>query len=349
MSEANHTVKVVVDAMGGDYAPEEIVKGAVLAAEKNDDDTEIILVGPSDIVATELAKYSTSHLPLHCAGADGFIGESESPAVALRRRPNASIAVAFKMVKAGEADAVVGAGSTGALVTSAIRSMGLLEGIERPVVGGPFFGVAPNTILMDCGVNVDSKPSHLLTFAVVGSIYAKKLLNIDNPTVALLNVGAEENKGNKLTRETHPLLQKSGLNFIGNIEGNEILSGRANVIVCDGFVGNILIKFGEGGMELIKSVLRNKVNSYPLLRLFKRPFKVLTSSMFGENGINPGIGDGLIWGVDGVALKIHGASRAPDVAKRIAQAKLVVEMDIIDSLKSELAAIRSQLNLGKEQ
>ena len=345
MSEAKHKVKVAVDAMGGDYAPEEIVKGAVLAVEKNDNDTEVILVGPSDTVAAELAKYKTSNLPLHCVEADGFIGERESPAVALRRRPNASIAVAFKMVKSGEADAVVGAGSTGALVTSAIRSMGMLAGIERPVVGGPFFGVAPNTILMDCGVNVDSKPSHLLTFAVIGSIYAKKLLNITNPTVALLNIGAEENKGNKLTRETYPLLKKSGLNFIGNIEGNEVLSGGANVIVCDGFVGNILIKFGEGGIELVRNVLRNKINSYPLLRVFKKPFKVLSSSMFGENGAGASIGDGLIWGVDGIAVKIHGASRASDVARKIAQAKLVVDMDLVGSLKSELAAIRSQLNL----
>jgi len=199
--------------------------------------------------------------------------------------------------------------------------------------------------LMDCGVNVDSKPSHLLTFAVIGSIYAKKLLNIANPTVALLNIGAEDNKGNKLTRETYPLLQKSGLNFIGNIEGNEVLKGRANVIVCDGFVGNILIKFGEGGIELIRSVIRNKVNSYPLLRFFKKPFKVLSSSMFGENGAGNSIGDGLIWGIDGIAVKIHGASRAPDIARKIAQAKLLADMDVIGSLKSELAAIRSQLNL----
>ena len=343
MSEATHTVTIAVDAMGGDYAPEEIVKGAVLAAEKND--VEVALVGPKDIVAGALARYKVSNLPVYCVGSEGFIGESESPAVALSRRPNASIAVAFKMARAGEADAVVGAGSTGALVTCAVRAMGLLEGIERPVIGGPFFGIAPSTIIMDCGVNVDSRPEHLLTFAVVGSIYAKKLLNIDNPTVALLNIGAEENKGNKLTRETYPLLKKSGLNFIGNIEGNEILNGRVNVIVCDGFVGNILIKFGEGGIDLIKSVLRNKVNSSPLLRLFKKPFKILSSSMFGENGASGGIGDGLIWGVDGIAVKIHGASRAPDVARKIAQAKQVVDMDLIGSLKSELAAISNKIKL----
>ena len=339
MNEAKHTVKVAVDAMGGDYAPEEIVKGAVLAAEK--DGVEISLVGPADTVASELAKYDISHLPLHCVGADGFIAEGESPALAVRRRPNSSIAVAVKMVKAGEADAVVGAGSTGAVVTSVLRYLGMVEGIERPVVGGPIFGVAPNTILMDCGANVDSKPCHLLTFAIVGSIYAKKLLNIANPTVALLNVGSEENKGNELTRETYPLLQKSGLNFIGNIEGNEILSGRANVIVCDGFVGNILFKFGESGVDFVTNQLKSKLKSYPLLGLFKRPFKDLTS-LFGEPH---GIGDGLIWGVNGIALKIHGASRASDVAKKIAQAKLVVDMDVVGSLKSELAAIRGQLKL----
>jgi glycerol-3-phosphate acyltransferase PlsX len=339
MREINRPVRVALDAMGGDYAPEEIVKGAVLAAEQSD--VEIILSGPEDAVATEFAKYDVSHLPLHCIGADGFISEGEAPALAVHRRPNSSIAVAVKMVKTGEADAVVGAGSTGALVASALRFLGMVEGIERPVVGGPIFGIAPNTILMDCGANVDAKPYHLLTFAVVGSIYARKLLNIANPTVGLLNIGAEESKGNELTRETYPLLKKSGLNFIGNIEGNEILSGRANVIVCDGFIGNVLFKFGESGIDLITNQLTGKLRANPFLRIFKRPLKDLTSFL----GEPHGIGDGLIWGVNGVALKIHGASRAQDVAKKIAQAKLVADMDIIGSLKSELAVVRSQLNL----
>ena len=339
MRETRRKVKVALDAVGGDYAPEEIVKGAVLAAQQ--DDVEISLVGPADVINDELAKYDFSHLPLHFVESDGSIDETESPALAVRRRPNASIAVAVKMVKAGEADAVVGAGSTGALVTSALRFLGMVDGIQRPVVGGPIFGVAPNTILMDCGANVDTKPYHLVTFAVVGSIYAKKLLNVANPTVALLNIGAEENKGNELTRQTYPLLQKSGLNFIGNIEGNEILSGRANVIVCDGFVGNILFKFGESGVEFVTNLVKSKLKSYPLLSLFKRPFKDLTS-LFGESY---SIGDGLIWGINGITLKIHGASRASDVAKKVAQAKLVVDMDVVGSLKTELAAIRSQLNL----
>jgi glycerol-3-phosphate acyltransferase PlsX len=339
MSQTKQTVRIALDAMGGDYAPEEIIRGAVMAAEKGD--LEVALVGPTDTLDAELAKYDVSHLPLHCVEAEGFISEVESPAMAVLRRPNASIAVAIKMAKEGEVDAVVGAGSTGALVTSAIRFMGLVEGIERPVVGGPIFGVAPNTILMDCGANVDCKPYHLVTFAVVGSIYAKKLLNIANPTVGLLNIGAEENKGNELTRATYPLLKKSGLNFIGNIEGNEILSGRANVIVCDGFIGNILFKFGESGVEMVTSWLKSKLKAHPLFGLFKRSFKDLTS-LFGEPYTT---GDGLIWGVDGIALKIHGASRAADVAKKIAQAKLVVDMDVVGSLKSELATIRSQLKL----
>lgn len=339
MKQSNRTVRVALDAMGGDYAPEEMVRGAVMAAEK--EGVEISLVGPDDAIAGELAKHDISHIPLHCVEADGFVSEGESPALAVRRRPNASIAVAVKMVKAGEADAVVGAGSTGAMVTSVLRFLGMVEGIERPVVGGPIFGVAPNTILMDCGASVDSRPYHLLTFAVIGSIYAKKLLDIAEPTVALLNVGSEENKGNALVRETYPLLQKSGLNFIGNIEGNEILSGRANVIVCDGFVGNILFKFGESGIELVKNWLKSKFKLYSLLGLFTKPLRDLTS-FFGEP---QGIGDGLIWGVNGIALKIHGASRAPDVAKKIAQAKRVVDMDVVGSLKTELAAMRGQLNL----
>jgi len=189
MVRTNQRVRVAVDAMGGDYAPVEIVKGAVLAAEKND--LEVVLVGPTDIVEAELAKYGASRLPIRCVRADEFIKEGENPALAVRRKPNASIAVAARMVKAGEADGLVSAGPTGAMVSAAIQYLGMIEGIERPVLGGDIFDPAPNTVLFDCGVNIDCKPYHLLTFAVIGSVYCKKLLNVANPTVGLLNIGAE--------------------------------------------------------------------------------------------------------------------------------------------------------------
>ncbi len=316
MVRANRRVRVAVDAMGGDYAPGEIVKGVVLAAEKGD--VDIALVGPTDIVEAELAKYDASHLSIRCVRADEFIKEDENPALAVRRKPNSSIVVATRMVKEGEAGGLVSGGPTGAIVSAAIQYLGMIEGIERPVLGGAIFDPAPNTVIFDCGVNIDCKPYHLLTFAVIGSIYCKKLLNIANPTIGLLNIGAEESKGNQLARETYRLLQRSGLNFIGNVEGNEIMSGRANALVCDGFVGNVVFKFVES------------------LGLFK--------DLAGRDK-KQDLGGGLIWGVNGIVRKLHGASRAPHVAVKINHVKLAVEADLIGAVKSELATFARELKL----
>ena len=312
----NQRIRIVVDAMGGDYAPGDIVRGAVLAAEKGD--VEITLVGPMDTVEAELAKYDVSHLPISCIRADEFIKEGENPALAVRRKPNASIAVAAKVVKEGGADGLISAGPTGALVSSAIQYLGMIEGIERPVIGGAIFDAVPNTVVFDCGVNMDCKPYHLLTFAIIGYVYCKKLLNIANPTIGLLNIGAEEAKGSQLTRETYSLLQRSGLNFIGNIEGNQMMSGRANVLVCDAFVGNILFKFVES-------------------------IGIFRDSADREEKHN--LGGGLIWGVNGIVRKVHGADRAHHVAVKIQHTKQAVELDLIGELKSELTSITREIKL----
>jgi glycerol-3-phosphate acyltransferase PlsX len=341
MAGAKSRIRIAIDAMGGDYAPGEIVKGAAAAVEK-DDDIEVILVGPTNTVEAELAKYDISGLPIRYVNSDDFIQEGEHPALAVRRKPNSSIAVAIKMVKAREADALVAATATGAIVTSAIQFLGMINGIDRPVLGGPLTSLAPNTVILDLGVNVDCKPEHLLNFAIIGSVYARLFLNIANPTVALLNIGKEEGKGNKLTRETYPLLQKSGLNFIGNVEGNGIFTGQANVVVCDAFVGNTLFKFMEGGAEMIGNYFKDKANSYPMLsHLLKGKVKELMASL----ALPDSAGGGLIWGVDGIVMKMHGHSRAPDVTIKIAQAKMVVERDVVSCLKSELAKIRKHINL----
>lgn len=308
--KANQKTRVVVDAMGGDYAPEEIVKGVVLAAKKND--VEIFLVGPQDIVKAELAKYDTSGLPVRLIPADDYIREGENPALAARRKPNSSIAVAMRMMKEGEADGLISGGPTGAVVTSAICTIGMIEGMERPVIGGAIFDSAPKTVVFDCGVNMDCKPYHLLTFAVLGSVYCKKLLGVADPAIGLLNIGAEGSKGNQLTKETYSLLEKSGLNFIGNIEGFDLLSERANVVVCDAFVGNVLFKLVES------------------IGLFED-----TAGADEKRDL----GGGLIWGVNGIVRKIHGHSRASHVALKISHVKLAVEVDLIGAIKSELAAI----------
>jgi len=341
MPEASRKVRIAVDAMGGDYAPEEVVKGAVLAAQKND--VEITLVGPTDILERELTKYSFSNnLPIYLVQASEVIKEGEPPALAVRHKPNSSIAVAAKLVKLGEADALVSAGSSGAVAVSAIQFIGMVEGVERPAIGGTCGSFAPNTVVMDMGANVDCKPYHLLTFAIAGSVFAKKLLRIANPTVGLLSTGTEESKGNEVVRESYFLLKESGLNFIGNIEGSDILSGRANVIVCDGFVGNVLFKFYESMGDHALEWIRRKLKRYPPLRgmaklLFNRFFPVTKMSYESEEE-----GGGILWGVDGVVRIGHGSYRAPHIAHAIASAKMAVKADIVGCLKSELAKFEKE-------
>jgi glycerol-3-phosphate acyltransferase PlsX len=332
----NGRIRVAVDAMGGDYAPEEIVKGAVLAAQK--DDVEVFLVGIANTLKQELAKYElTNGSAVHIVGASDFIRENESPVDVIRRKPDCSVAVAAKMVKSGKADALLSAGSSGAAAISAIQYIGMLDGVYRPAIVGSLGSFASNTVMVDLGANVDCKPHQFLTFAIAGSVYAKKFLNIADPKIALLSMGSEETKGSEAVREAYSLLKNSGLNFIGNIEGGDILKGKANVIVCDGFVGNVLLKFFEsiGGHAQVWT--ERKLKKHPPVRalaglLFKRLFPATKISSETEKH-----GGGILWGVDGVVKIAHGASRAPQIADAIESAKEAVKAGVVESMKSELA------------
>ncbi len=332
----NGKIRVAVDAMGGDYAPGEIVKGAVLAARK--DDVEILLVGTTTILDKELAKYKlTNGSSINVIEASDVIKENESPVDVIRRKPNCSVAIAAKMVKSGEADALLSAGSTAAAAISAIQFMGMVDGVYRPALVGSLGSFAPNTVMVDLGANVDCKPHQFLTFAIAGSVYAKRFLNISDPKIALLSTGSEESKGNDAVREAYALLKNSGLNFIGNIEGGDILSGRANVIVCDGFVGNVILKFYESIGGYAQVWTEQKLRKHPPLRalarlLFKSLFPATKMSRETEKQ-----GGGILWGVDGVVKIAHGASRAPNIANAIESAKEAVKAGVVESLKSELA------------
>jgi len=333
----NGRIRVAVDAMGGDYAPGEIVKGAMLAARK--DDVEIFLVGAPDVLEKELAKhkFTANGSPIHIVGAGDFIKENESPVDVVRRKPNCSVAVAAKMVKSGEADALLSAGSSGAAAISAIQFIGMLDGVYRPAIVGSLGSFAANTVMVDLGANVDCKPHQFLTFAIAGSVYAKKFLNIADPKIALLSTGGEETKGSEAVREAYSLLKNSGLNFIGNIEGSDILSGKANVIVCDGFVGNVLLKFYESIGAYAQVWTERKLKKYLPLRalvrlLFKGLFPATKISSETEKQ-----GGGILWGVDGVVKIAHGASRAPQIANAIESAKEAVKAGVVESLKLELA------------
>jgi glycerol-3-phosphate acyltransferase PlsX len=328
-------VRIALDAMGGDYVPRETVGGAVMAAREGG--VEVILVGPEDVLKGELEKHQIEGLPIRQIASERGIREDESPVTALRQNPQSSIAVATRLVKTGEADAVVSMGSTGATMASAVMILETMEGIKRPLVGGVFLGFTPKTMVFDMGASVDCKPRQLLSFATMGSIAARKVLGIAQPTVALLSTGTEKGKGNRAVKEAYQLLEKSNLNFIGNVEGIDVPLGRANVIICDGFVGNILIKFCEGMGECIAQRLRDSLRD----RLPPSDIEDIATDIISQTSTPDVEGGGLLYGVNGVVVVGHGRFRAPEIAKCIHQAEKVVRSGLIDALRSELAEIEA--------
>ncbi|TEU11193.1 MAG: phosphate acyltransferase PlsX [Anaerolineales bacterium] len=327
-------VRVAVDAMGGDYAPAEVVRGTVQAARKTG--VEIVLVGSEEQLRAELASHDAANLPLRIHHTDQLIADGEPPAAALRKKRRASVSVAAQLVKEGRAEAAVSMGHTGAAMIAANWILGGIKGIDRPVGGGIPFALAPRTVVLDMGPNVDCKPRQFVQFAVLGTAYARCLLGLDNPTVALLANGSEEGKGNHQSREAYQLLKKSGLNFIGNVEGWDLLSGRANVIVCDGFVGNILLKFGEGLSAALARWLRERLASL----LPPTEIQHLTDELQEMMEFEKRLGGVPLLGVKGVMVVGHGRSRASGVEKAIGQAKLAVESHLIETIEKELAKIR---------
>jgi len=323
-------VRIAIDAMGGDFAPGEIVKGAVQAARELE--VDILLAGSKADLEHELSQYDIAGLPISIVDAPEKIADGEQPAMAVFRKPNSSVVVAARLVKEEKADAFISAGSTGALMTSALQNLGTLPGIDRPIAGGPFLGLAPRTIVLDLGASVGCQPYHLVNFAVAGTVYARSFYGIENPTVGLLNVGAEEGKGNDQAKEAFKLLQKSGLNFIGNVEGMDIVRGKANVIVCDGFVGNILIKFCEGLGRGISGWLQKELAGILAPEILKETTTKL------EKMVSPGVvlGGGPLWGVNGVASKAHGSSQALHIVFTVKQTKQAVESNFIPHLRAEL-------------
>jgi glycerol-3-phosphate acyltransferase PlsX len=332
-------MKIAVDAMGGDYAPGDVVKGAVMAARESK--LGIILVGQQGKIKTELAKYDVAGLDIEIVHTDEYLVEGEQPAYALRAKRSASIALATKLVRDGKAQAVFSAGPTGGVIASALMILGMLEGVSKPVLGGPFVGFAPNTVIMDVGGNVDVRPDQLLDFAIVGTVYARTLLNIANPTVGILSIGAEEGKGNELVKTAYPLFKKSGLNFIGNIEGYDIPTGKANVVVCDGFVGNVLVKFYECMGHVTARWLENRLKG----KMSEGDIKEVCSGLLKMTNAADAAGGGPIWAVNGLAIKAHGRSRADEIARGIAYVKELAEKDIVNALKKELSDIRARLNV----
>ena len=329
-------IRVAVDAMGGDNAPAEIVKGAVEAL-KASTDLKVILVGQEEAVQQELSKYQYDASRMEVVNATEIIEMAEPPVQAIRSKKDSSIVVAMKLVKNGEADAFVGAGSTGAVLVGGQLIVGRLKGVERPPLAPLLPTEKGASLLIDCGANVDARPSHLVQFAKMGSIYMENVMGVKNPRVAIVNIGAEEEKGNALVKETFPLLKAcQDINFIGSIEARDIPSGYADVIVCEAFAGNIILKLYEGvGATLISmvkkgmmSTLRSKIGALLVKPALKTTLKKFDTSQYG--------GAPLL-GLKGLVVKTHGSSKAVEVKNSILQCIAFKEEKINEKIKEQIS------------
>ncbi len=311
-------MKIAVDAMGGDNAPHAVVAGAVQAAKEFG--VGIILVGIEQVIREELGKHHHAKaLPLEIRNATEVVDMLDSPATVFRRKKDSSIRVANELVKSGEAVAVISAGHTGAAMATSLFVLGKLEGIERPAIATIMPTMKGACIILDVGANVDCKPNHLLQFAIMGEVYSKYLLKNLNPRVGLLSIGEEATKGNELTKEAFKLLTETSLNFIGNVEGRDVMSGNADVVVCDGFIGNVVLKISEAVAETIGLMIRENIGDNLVRKLgyfMMRPaFRSLKSRIdYAEYGGAPLIG------INGISIISHGRSsdRAIKNAIRVA-------------------------------
>ncbi|MCX6165965.1 MAG: phosphate acyltransferase PlsX, partial [Ignavibacteriae bacterium] len=246
-------IRIAVDAMGGDHAPESQVLGGIQAAKEMFDKIDVILVGDEIKIKEILKSQKCSLENLHIVNAKEVITMEDSPSDAFKLKPDSSLTVALNLQVDNKADALISAGNTGAVLSASTLILGRIKGVSRPSIGSLFPTDAGKTIVFDVGATVDCRPNHLLEFALMGSIYMSYIFNISNPRVGLLSVGEEKSKGNELTLEAYKLLENSGLNFIGNVEGRDVLRGNAEVIVCDGFIGNIVLKFAESVLDVLKA------------------------------------------------------------------------------------------------
>lgn len=324
-------MKILLDGMGGDHAPDAIVEGAILAAKEIKD--EIVLIGKQDALEESIKKYGYEGAQIGIVNASEVIENEESPVRAVRRKKNSSIVVGMEMLKNGEGDVFISAGSTGALLAGSLLLIGRIEGIDRPAIATiyPVIGSEPS-ILIDTGANAECKAKNLLDFGIMGSVYLEKVLNRENPTVGLVNNGTESNKGTALTKEAHRLLADSRLNFIGNVESRDLQDSVCDVIVTDGFTGNVIIKLTEGmGLmvlrELKKRFLSNTKAKLGAMLLKDQLQKIKSEFDYVEYGGAP------ILGVRGAVLKMHGSSNSTAVKQTILKAVPYVEGEVIGTIE----------------
>jgi glycerol-3-phosphate acyltransferase PlsX len=328
-------MKIALDAMGGDYAPSEIVKGAIEALPEIK--STIVLVGNKTLIDKELNKYKFDNHRIEIVHAEQVIEMHEHPAFAVKEKEDSSIVKSIKLIKEEKVDGVVSAGNTGAVMSSALLYLGRLKGIKRPAITTvlPTINNTP-TIMLDIGANVDCKKEYLVQFALMGKIYLESIFGIENPKIALLNIGEEEGKGNQLVQETYSLLKNNPyFNFYGNVEGKDLFKGIVNIIICDGFVGNIAIKTAEGVaetlFELISKELKSSWWSIILALLLKPKFRNVKKSMdYSEFGGAP------LLGINGNVIISHGRSKSKAIKNALKLAERVINLKINDKIMEGL-------------
>ena len=328
-------MNIALDASGGDYAPHEIVKGAIKAAQEYK--IEITLVGKKEILTVQAGRH-LGKLGLSIVDADDVIGFNESPVEGIRTKPNSSIVVGTNLVKEGLADGFVSAGNTGAVFYAALVALGKITGVERPAIGSliNLTGASP-VLLIDAGANAECRPNHLVQFAQLGTIYFREIFDIPSPTVGLLNNGEEEHKGNKLTQETYQLLKASKLNFAGNIEGHDIVVGKTNIVVTDGFTGNIVLKTLEGvATSWLGSLNESR-------QVVSKAYRLSSRALHRDTGLDTWskrldyreYGGSSLLGVNGNIIIAHGRSRAKAIKNAIGLAKQAAERNVTERFKEE--------------
>jgi glycerol-3-phosphate acyltransferase PlsX len=330
-------LRIVLDAVGGDHGPDALIGGAVEAVATGK--VEVVLVGPRDVLAARLAAVSGGRDlggRLVIEHAPQCVAMNESPVEAIRKKPDSSIMVAFDLVRKGQGDAVVSAGNSGATVAAAIKKLGRLDNVLRPGIASMFPTLRQPAVMMDVGANVDCRPQHLAQFAVMAASFSQGVLGIESPRVGLLSIGEETGKGNTLVKSTHDLLSRSRLNYLGNVEGRDVFQGNVDVIVCDGFVGNICLKISEGLADAAMHMLRNEITKtlrtkigYLLARPAFRTFKKRVD--YAEYGGAP------LLGINGTGIISHGKSNSVAIKNALLVAGEMVSSRVNERISAALA------------
>ncbi len=327
MEAKSTNIRIAVDAMGGDYAPRNVIEGTLQALRETQNRFEVILVGPELMLRKELQQVQQEKLHYQITDASQVIDMHDSATAGVKQKRDSSISVGITLQKSGKADAFVSAGHSGAVMSTATLILGRIEGISRPTIGTFFPTERGACLLLDAGANVDCKSQHLYEFALMGSIYTSEMFQIQNPTVGLLNIGEEESKGNDTAKETFKLFKKSKLNFIGNVEGRDILTGKADVVICDGFIGNIILKFGESVPSFFKSRIKEVIEKNLFMKILgvfmRKTMRAAFKSMdYEEYGGVP------VLGVSGIAIIGHGKSTPKAIKNMILRAEEMVRKNI---------------------